>query len=48
MIPRSKTGKIPGELPKAKPDQYVKDLNKLSRFELIELQDRQMKLLANK
>lgn len=48
MIPRPKLTRIPGELPTSKADTYTQDLTKLTRPQLLELRDRQMKLLENK
>lgn len=47
-IPRPNLTKIPGELPKSKPDRYVDDLSKLTKVQLLEIKNREEKLLSNK
>lgn len=48
IIPQPRLTKIPGELPKLKSESHVEDLTKLSKPQLLELRDRQLKVLANK
>ncbi|XP_075145712.1 RNA polymerase II subunit M [Haematobia irritans] len=47
-IPRPTLTRIPGEMPKAQRESHVKDLTKLTHLELLEIKEREAKLLANK
>ncbi|XP_067614417.1 DNA-directed RNA polymerase II subunit GRINL1A [Eurosta solidaginis] len=47
-LPRPSLNRIPAVAPTIKQDNAVKDLAKLSRLELLDLKERQSKLLANK
>ncbi|XP_036332966.1 uncharacterized protein LOC118744212 [Rhagoletis pomonella] len=47
-LPRPTLNRIPAKAPTIKQDNAVKDLTKLSRLELLDLKERQSKLLANK
>ncbi|XP_053969859.1 uncharacterized protein LOC128871801 [Anastrepha ludens] len=47
-LPRPPLNRIPAVAPTIKQDNAVKDLTKLSRLELLDLKERQNKLLANK
>lgn len=40
--------KIPGELPKTPQEKYIKDLTKLEKIQLLEIKEREEKLLAKK
>uniref|UniRef100_A0A1I8Q458 Uncharacterized protein n=1 Tax=Stomoxys calcitrans TaxID=35570 RepID=A0A1I8Q458_STOCA len=47
-IPRPILNRIPGEMPKAQKECHVKDLTKLTQIELMDIKEREAKLLANK
>lgn len=47
-IPRPTLHRIPGEMPVAQKETHVKDLTKLTQLELLDIKEREAKLLANK